>query len=225
MQKVFCVDTLINLNTNISNNLEFDFNLHKINLEPRDNSVQIECPLNSVISRGFSIRKDSDFLIPFKIKVNSGFSNCLGKFNLLWQDETIKSFDPNLFNKFEFSLPDLHVKPFDISLSYEIPKSICDKTETQMKILIKNISDEYKRLVFLIDTSSQFVMSGSVNKKLLLSPAELKTLTLAMIPANFGKLKLPLFKVMVYPLASTNYENKIYSIYKIPEFLQVSESN
>jgi hypothetical protein len=225
MQKVYCVDSLINLNSLISNCLDFECELNKITIEPKEDSIQINSPLTTHLSHGFKILKDSEFLIPFKFQISTGYSNSLGKFCIFWQDEKLKLFDVNLFNKYEFNFPDVNVKTFELSLDYDIPRVLTEKNETPLKIFIKNKTDEYKRVIFLIDTCSQLAMSGNVNKKLLLHPKETKSITLPLIPICYGKLKLPIFKVMEYPMASTNFENKIYSIYKIPEFLQVSESN
>jgi hypothetical protein len=225
MQKVYSVDSLINLNSVITNCLDFECELKKIEIQPKEENIHIDSPLTKVISEGFKLLKNSEFLIPFKFKISTEYSNSLGKFYIFWQDEKLKLFDENLFNKYEFTFPDVNVKSFEMTLDYDIPRFLREKTETPLKVYIKNKSEEYKRVIFLIDTSSHFAMSGSVNKKLLLYPKETKAITLPLIPISYGKLKLPLFKVMDYPMASTNYENKIYSIYKIPEFLQVSESN
>ncbi len=210
----------------IVNNLEFECELKEIKNLPCNKEMEIDSPISQVLAVNpdinFTIQKGCEFLIPFAFNCKNQFSGSLGKFIILWRDSGLKSFDESIFNTTELSLPDVNVKKFDVAMEYSVPQSISGKQEICFKINIVNNTNEFKKLVFLIDTSSNYVTSGQVKKKLLLYPNENKELLLPLIPVYYGRLKLPLFKIMEFPLASTSYENKIYSVYMVPEYVLVN---
>lgn len=226
MQKIYSIDKLIKLNMIILNNLDYECELKEIQTFSQTDLIHLDSPLSNVLAAipdvNFIIQKGCEFLIPFSFKTNNQYSGCLGKFKIIWRDEGLKSFDNSIFNTTELILPDVNIKNFDVALDYKVPQSISTKQEIELKINVINNTNEFKKLVFLIDTSANYVTSGQVKKKLLLYPNEIKELILPLIPIYYGRLKLPLFKIMEFPLASTNYENKIYSVYMVPEFVLVN---
>jgi hypothetical protein len=228
MQKIYSIDKLIKLNMILLNNLDYECELKEIHTVSHTDLIEIDSPMSNVLAAisdvNFKIQKGCEFLIPFSFKTHNQYSGSLGKFKIMWRDEGLKSFDENIFNTTELLLPDVNLKKFDVALEYTVPHSISTKQEIELKININNNTNEFKKLVFLIDTSANYVTSGQVKKKLLLYPNENKELILPLIPVYYGKLKLPLFKIMEFPLASTNYENKIYSVYMVPEYVLVNGS-
>lgn len=227
-QKVFPINLPIKINTILINNLEFDGDVRDIKLKSSNSNIEIDSPMKNILQSNinglnFIIQRGSDFVIPFYFKSIGEYSGSLGKFTLLWK-AGLDSFDHEniIHNETEINFPDVHVKRFDVGLEYDIPRTIHFSQEMAMQIFIKNNTEEFKRILFLIDTSTNFVTSGSVKKKLLLCPGESKTLTLPLIPIFYGKLKLPPFKIMEFPLASNSYDNKIYSVYYIPDAVNVN---
>lgn len=226
--KIYCVDKQIKLNLSLINNLEYEFELMDVIVNKHNsNDLELETYIKKVLSANkdisFKIQKQSEFVIPFVAKSTEPFSGALGHCKILWRDNKLKLFDESLYNETEVSLPEINIKNYDVALSYSIPQTITQESVTTFKILINNTTEEFKRIVFLIDNSNNFVTSGFVKKKILLYPNEVKELVLNLIPISYGRLKLPLFKIMEYPLPSTNYENKIYSVYYVPDSISLKD--
>lgn len=229
-QRVYPVNREIKMNMVLTNNLKFDCELQNLEISPKNENIEIKSPIKNIISLNqsfrniFEIKKGTEFTIPLILQIKTQYSGLLGLLNLFWTDHGLSSYDSSINNPYELVLPEIDVKKFEIILDYEIPKTLNCKKEIQFKILIHNLSEEFKKIVFLIDNSPNFTTSGNVKKKLVIYPDETKDITLSIIPLSYGRLKLPPFKIMEFPLASTSYENKIYSIYYLPDHIQVNGS-
>jgi hypothetical protein len=201
-----------------------------------NDSIRIESPLekilkssNDILNNSFIIKTNTEYNIPFTIYCQKEFSGNLGLVVVSYRDKGLESFDETfeLCSTIELVFPNLSSKIFDVSLSCNTNTSnknlnemrrISPHSEIPFNITLKNNSSEFKRLVFMVDTSNNYLTSGQVKKKLLLYPLEEKELNLSLIPVTFNKLKPPPFKIMEFPLANTSYENKIYSIYYLPDY-------
>jgi hypothetical protein len=242
-QKVFPIQKNIKMNFTLGNNLDTELQICQINIKNNspnmkegENSttqvLSIESPLDKILQSinhiedgvnrnnySFTIRPLSEFNIPFSIFCNKEFSGSLGSVVISYRDKGLETFDDSfkLFNQTELIFPNLFSKIFDITLSCIAPSKIQYRSEIPFNITLKNNSDEFRRIVFMIDTSMNYLTSGQVKKKLILYPKENKEVNLSLIPLTFSCNKLPPFKIMEFPLANNTYENKIYSIYYLPD--------
>ncbi len=228
-QKVYPITNPIKLNLTLTNNLDFDGKIENISITPTNPNIQITSSLQGVLNSlpdiNFIINKKSEFVIPLKVLFREQYSGFIGKILIEWSDSRLKTFTTELNNNTIISLPEIHAKEFEVNLNYSIPKAPHTKEEIFFDIYIKNNSEDFKKILFLVDTSTNFVCSGSVKKKLVLYPSESKLMRLPLVPIYYGKLKLPPFKIMEFPLmGNSNYENKIYSIYYIPESISISQN-
>jgi len=242
-QKVFPIQKNIKMNFTLSSNLDAELRICDIkikkaspisNKEAENSNEQvlsIESPLAKILqainqnqnqnrlNQNFTIRALSEFNIPFYILCCKEFSGNLGSVIISYRDKDLETFDDSFkfFNQTELAFPNLFSKIFDIKLSCSSPNKFENCTEIPFNITLKNESEEFRRIVFMIDTSMNYLTSGHVKKKLILYPKEIKELSLSLIPVTFSCNKLPPFKIMEFPLANNTYENKIYSIYYLPE--------
>ena len=198
--------------------------------------IRIDTPLEKILKNSrdkmndyFTIKTNTEFNIPFTIYCQKEFSGNLGSLVVSYRDKGLDSFDETfeLCNTIELVFPNISSKIFDVSLSCNTNisyknlnenRKISPNSEIPFNITLKNFSHEFKRLVFMVDTSNNYLTSGQVKKKLLLYPLEERELNLYLIPVTFNKLKPPPFKIMEFPLANTTYENKVYSIYYLPDY-------
>ena len=227
--KVFPLNKSIKLNVILTNNLEEDIIITKIKTDPKTDNIKMNSnfelllPLNNPHDNYnlCTVIHGTEFVIPLNLICIKELSSNIGELIIYWKDKGLNLYDDTQFNCITLSLPDLNVKLFDVVLKYDIPRSVSNKNEFELKIIISNQTEEYKRIVFLTDTSINFVISGFVKKKILISPLEEKYIVLNLMPLAYGKLKLPPFKIMEYPLGNNSYDNKIYSIYNNPDSIQI----
>ena len=222
-QKLFPINKLIKLNAILTNNLPLSPKLKKIVLKNKNGNIKIETISDETLNNSTYdiglIQKESDYVIPISINCIDDYSGIIGDLTIKWTDDELIKFSPNIFNSTIFTLPEIDIKSFDILMECEYAKQIRNKEVLPMKIHIKNTSNEFKKIVFLIDNSPNFIVSGSIKKKLMFYPLQSQTLSLNLIPLSFGKIKIPPFKIMEFPLSSVGYDNKIYSIYYLSEFI------
>lgn len=189
-----------------------------------DNNSQIKSN-NSVLAKFsdvFSFKKSTEFLLPILFSCSMPYSGSLGTVEIFYTTKGLEEFNSNLYNKISFVIPEYNMKAFDIDLGYSIPKNIKNKENFDLKILIKNNSEEAKRIMLLIDNTQYFIINGRVKERIILNSKENLEKSFNLIPLNFGKLKLPAFKIMEFPYESNNFENKIYSIYYLPDNVHIN---
>jgi hypothetical protein len=218
--KVFPVGKLIKINLTLSNELKTDIVIDRVEIYNETDDVNIECLFTNEVKEISHIAAGTEYILPLLVKANAEFSGSIGCITLYWKDRGLLEFDPTMTNTIEFTLPEIDVKKYDIEMTYEVQNIVAEKSAVSFKVNLKNDSQEFRKLLFLIDNSPNFVLTGNVKKKLMLYPEEEKQIVFDMIPLSYGKLKLPPFKVMEFPL-NTNYENKVYSIYYLPDYLLV----
>ena len=243
-QKVFPIQKNIKMNFTLVSNLDAELRIcdikiknnspisHKEAENSNEQVLSIESPLAKILQSinqneisinrnnpNFTIRALSEFNIPFSIFCGKEFSGSLGSVVILYRDKGLEAFDDSFkfFNQTELTSTNLFSKIFDIKLSCSSTSKVENRSEIPFNITLKNESDEFRRIVFMIDTSMNYLTSGHVKKKLILYPKEIKELSLSLIPVTFSCIKLPPFKIMEFPLANNTYENKIYSIYYLPD--------
>jgi hypothetical protein len=217
--KIYPVGKQIKVNLIFTNNLKTDIKIDKINILTSNNNINMNC-LFIDVDEILHVEPGTEYIIPILVTINSEYSGILGSLQLFWKDKGLSEFDPTLSNMTEFILPDIDTKKYEITMKYEMENIVADKSSVAFKVNIRNNSQEFRKILFLIDNSPNFVIAGNVKKKLLLYPEEDKEIIFDMIPLSFGKLKLPPFKIMEFPLVG-GYENKIYSIYYLPDYLLV----
>jgi hypothetical protein len=120
-------------------------------------------------------------------------------------------------------LPDIEIRSNDIEISYEVSDSSV-KQARDLRVFLKNNSKEFKKVTFIVDNSPNFVITGSVKKKVLIYPNERKELSFCIIPLYYGNLKLPPFKVIEESINynSNQTESDKKQIYLIPDLMSVS---
>jgi hypothetical protein len=237
----------IKLNLNLINELKEDFFIEKINLLSKYENLKISSifvdllnkrnqkeneknknnilELNSnepVSSNIFYFMQQTEFILPFVFNSSNPYSGNLGNIEILYSTRSLKDFNPLLFNKINFTIPEYNIKSFDVDLSYSLTKNIKNKEKFDFKIIIKNQGDEPKRLMLLIDNTQYFIISGRVKEKICLNINQILEKTFNLIPLNYGRLKLPAFKITEFPYESTSYDNKIYSIYYLPDNIHIN---
>lgn len=195
--------------------LENNLNRNELSNRHLQNSQNIMTSTHNL----FTIRTMSEFNIPFLIECFKEFSGSIGSVIIFYRDEGLDQFDESqqLLNQTELIFPNLYSKIFDIILNCNVMNKIESRIEIPFNITISNNSDEFRRIVFMIDTSMNYLTSGQVKKKIILYPNEVKELNLSLIPITLTCNKLPPFKIMEFPLANNTYENKVYSIYYLPD--------
>ena len=167
-------------------------------------------------------KKNSEFYIPFTLNSSKNFSGIVGKVIFHWIDK--RNNNDKLLNTFEAILPDIELKQNDLEISYSTVDKINGKSQFDMKVRITNHSNEFKKVILVIDNTTNFVVNGLVRKKILIYPKDNKEIIFGLIPLFYGNLKLPPIKVIEYNINSTftNLENEKKSIYFVPELVNVS---
>jgi hypothetical protein len=231
----------IKLNLSITNELKEDFFIEKINLLSKYENLKItsiyvdllnkrnekenEKDLNSskpFCSNIFYFMQQTDFIIPIVFNSTNPYAGNLGEVEIFYSTKSLKDFNPFLFNKISLMIPVYNIKSFDVDLSYSLPKNIKNKEKFDFKITIKNQGDEPKRFMLLIDNTQYFIVSGRVKEKICLNSNQIVEKIINLIPLNFGRLKLPAFKISEFPYETTTYDNKIYSIYYLPDNIHIN---
>jgi hypothetical protein len=223
-QKIYPLGKTIKLAMIFNSCLDSEIEFKKIKLSPFSNDIILDCTLAMLLDEQadqFFVQQGPEYIINLTSVLNNEFSGNLGKMEILWSDTKLKEFDEELSNSTEFILPELDAKQYDINLNYSIGKEITLKKPIELTINVTNTSSEFKKISFLIDHSPAFVLSGLVKKRLILYPQENKSINISMIPLAYGKLKLPPFKIMEYPLIGSTSDNKINSIYTLPDYILV----
>jgi hypothetical protein len=223
-QKIFPLNRTIKLAMLFSSCLETKIEIKKLKLNSYSNSIKLNSEIANLLEENidkFFVHYGVEHIISISAVLLDEFSGSVGKLEFLWANDSLKQFDNELCNSTEFLLPELDAKSYDVSLEYSIPKEISLKKQIDQAISITNKSAEFKKISFLIDHSPNFVLSGLVKKRLILYPQETKVISISMIPLSYGKLKLPPFKIMEYPLISSSSDNKINSIYTLPDYIIV----
>jgi hypothetical protein len=226
-QKLYPINRQIKINMILNNSLNFDLLMKNIHLTSATEEIEMSSNFINLYdhiqdSDVCTLMKGSEFIIPITLKCKNQISGNIGKASLVWTDQGLSEYNTTLSNHFEIILPHLDCKKFDVNLEYKIPTSIQNKDSVIFKVILTNMSEEFKKVVFLVDNSSHFVSSGVFKKKFVLYPDDSKEIEVALLPLSYGKLKLPPFKIMEFPLASNSYDNKICSIYYLSEYLQVN---
>ena len=240
--KIFPANKNIKLNLNIANEIKEDFKITKINLLSKTQEVKLETFLINLLEKAnsnnennknnnpkinfseiFHIKKSTEYTIPIKFICSAPYSGSLGQIEISYTTAGLEDFSAKkLENKLTLVIPEYNIKNFDVDLSFEIPKEIKSKENFDFQIHINNSSEEAKKLLLLIESTQYFVINGRVKERIALGSKQNLVKSFNLTPLNFGKLKLPAFKIMEYPFESNNYENKIYSIYYLPDNIHIN---
>lgn len=221
----------IKLNLNIVNELKEDFYIEKINLISKNENLKISSIFVDLLNKKIQSNKDlnifefkqqTEFIIPILFNSENPFAGNLGHIEMFYSTKSLKNFNEKLFNKIIFNIPEYNIKSFDVDLSYSLPKDIRNKEKFDFKIKIRNQGDEPKRFMLLIDNTQYFIISGRVKEKICLNSNQTVEKIFNLVPLNFGRLKLPAFKISEFPYESTSYDNKIYSIYYLPDNIHIN---
>ncbi len=237
--KIFPTNKNIKLDLNIINEIKEDFTITKIKINNKIRDIKLTSFLVNLLkssiseisskivkddrsSQVFQLKRSTEFSIPMTFICSQPYSGSLGNVEIFYKTFGLSEFNDKLENKIIFNIPEYNMKNFDIDLSYSIPKDIKNKENFHFKIFVNNRSDESKRLLLLIDNSQYFIINGRVKERILINDKQNIERSFNLTPLNFGKLKLPAFKVMEFPFESNNYDNKIYSIYYLPENIHIN---
>jgi hypothetical protein len=223
-QKIFPLGRKIHLAMAFNSSLDPQLEIKGIRLNPLSSNIALQCQLAFVLDNSidqFFVSHGTEYIISIDAVISHEYSGNIGKLELLWTDGKLVQFDTELTNSTEFLLPEIDAKRYDINLDYSIPREVLLKKPIEQVISVTNSSDEFKKISFLIDHSPNFVLSGLVKKRLVLYPNETREINISMIPLSYGKLKLPPFKIMEYPLIGSTSDNKINSIYTLPDYIIV----
>lgn len=237
--KIFPANKQIKLNLNIANEIKENFKITKIDLLSKIPEIKLESFLINLLNKAnlsncennkkskfseiFNIKKSTEFTIPISFICSAPYSGCLGQIEIYYTTAGLEDFSAKkLENKLTLNIPEYNIKNFEIDLSFGIPKEIKSKHNFEFDIHINNRSEESKRLLLLIESTQYFVINGRVKERILLTSKENLVKSFNLTPLNYGKLKLPAFKIMEYPLESNNYDNKIYSIYYLPDNIHIN---
>jgi len=238
--KIFPTNKKMKINLNITNEIKEDFKIRKINLISKIPEITLKSLLPDLFSFNkdlnnnltnsnqknflelFNFKKFTEYSIPMSFICSQPYSGSLGNIEIFFSTSGLEDFNLDLENRVSFNIPEYNLKNFDIDLGYSIPKEIKSKEQFELNIYIKNRSEENKRLLLLIDSTQYFIVNGRVKERIMLGEKENIEKKFNLSPLNFGKLKLPAFKIMEFPYESNNYENKIYSIYYLPDNIHIN---
>lgn len=231
-QTVFPAHKDIKFKVKLENKIDTEIKLKKIEIIPNDCDLQIhssycklvenESLLNLLNENLFKLRSNSDITIPFNLICSKDFTGNIGKVLFYWTDN--RNNNDNLTNSFEIYFPDLQIKKSDLEISYSTGDIIPGKNTIDITVRIKNISEEFKKITFVVDNSMNFLISGPVRKKVLIYPYDTKELMFYLIPLYYGNLKLPPMKIIeesINPISS-NQEADLKSIYYVPDMINIT---
>jgi len=235
-KKCYPTNKLLNIKVHLVNNLNTIIEFQNFKLNPENENISLESPIQYLINLEQAsdntlglisqFHPDSDYTFNINCICKEGFSGSLGIIQIDWTNDSIKQYkDYNIFNSAIIQIEKIEIKPFDITMEYKSPECFKGKSPKEYEIFVKNHSTNFKKLVFMIDstvTGSHFVISGNVNKKLVVYPNEQKSVKVQLLPLYYGKLKLPSFKFMEYPFNSEKWENKKMSVYTYPDYVLVT---
>ena len=166
------------------------------------------------------LKSNYEITIPFTLNSAKSFIGIIGKIIFHWID--IRNNNNNLLNTFETILPEIELKDNNLLISYSTSDRLVGKNPFELKVKISNLAREFKKVTFIIDNSTNFMICGPVKKKILIYPNNFKELTFYLIPLYFGNLKLPSFKVIEESVNSVIIsESDKNSNYFIPDFIKI----
>ena len=231
-QNVFPAQKDIKFKVKLENRIDTEIKLKKIEIIPNDCDLQIQSSFSKLIENEnllnllneniLFLRSYSDFTIPFNLICSKNFNGNIGKVVFYWND--IRNNNNNLINSFEIFFPDLQIKKSDLEISYTTGDLIPGKNTIDLSVKIKNNSEEFKKMSFVVDNSVNFLIAGPVRKKVLIYPNDTKELMFYLIPLYYGNLKLPPMKIIeesINPISSTQ-EADLKSMYFVPEMINIT---
>lgn len=226
-QKYFANNSLVKLNLLLITNLNTKAIIKKIIINNKDQSnVQVTSPLTKIIESTnlpikealLTILPRSEYIIPFDCIFSRENTTSFGDVTIEWTTEGLMNFSDEIVNSNTFPFPPIYTKPFDISLNCSLGDY--DKETNSMDFIVKvqNLKSEFKKTTFILNNNSQFYIDGFVKQKLKFLPNEIKEIVFKLAPLSFGNMKLPPFKEMEFTFEKE--EQKIYSIYYYPDYIQ-----
>jgi hypothetical protein len=231
-QNVFPAQKDIKFKVKLENRIDTEIKLKKIEIIPNDCDLQIQSSFSKLIENEnllnllneniLILRSNSDITIPFNLICSKNFNGNIGKVVFYWND--IRNNNNNLINSFEIFFPDLQIKKSDLEISYTTGDLIPGKNTIDLSVKIKNNSEEFKKMSFVVDNSVNFLIAGPVRKKVLIYPNDTKELMFYLIPLYYGNLKLPPMKIIeesINPISSTQ-EADLKSMYFVPEMINIT---
>ena len=231
-QNVFPAQNDIKFKVKLENRIDTEIKLKKIEIIPNDCDLQIhssfcklienENLLNLFNENILILKSNSDITIPFNLKCSKNFTGNIGKVVFYWTD--IRNNNNNLINSFEIFFPDLQIKKSDLEISYTTGDLIPGKNTIDLSVKIKNHSEEFKKMTFVVDNSMNFLIAGPVRKKVLIYPNDTKELMFYLIPLFYGNLKLPPMKIIEESInsISNTQEADLKSMYFVPEMINIT---
>lgn len=231
-QTVFPSQKDIKFKARLENRIDTEIKLKKIEIIPNDCDMLIHSSfckliendnLLSLINENILIlQSNSDITIPFNINCSKNFTGNIGKVVFYWTDK--RNNNVNLLNSFEVIMPDIQIRKNDLEIDYTTSDIISGKNNVDLVVKLKNISEEFKRITFVIDNSHNFLISGPVRKKVLIYPNEIKDIVFYLIPLYYGNLKLPPMKIIEESInpTSNNQDSDLKSLYFVPEMINIT---
>ena len=185
------------------------------------NLIKIKDLDNEIKESLFTILKSSEHTIPIDCTFSDECEESIGNLKLIYSSENLKSFSTqnnyNIYNEFNFPFPDdISIKNFDLDLNYNYS---INQGLILLKINIKNKNSLAKKIMFIIDKSDNFYISGINKQYYIIQGNEKMILEFKLIPTQIGNVKLPAFKVTEFPLNKQN--DKLHSLYYFPNYISI----
>ena len=244
-ETVYLTDKNIKFNLILTNKLEENVNINKINIEldkenllNENKNIKINSDLfemmelipeleDEIRKNLFTILPTADYNIPLEVKFYNEFKGSLGKIKIKWStsslEEYAKQLENNeiLINENIFDFPFININKLELSYFYEA-NVIQGKNgkEVELKIKVKNNTDVCKKIFFLIEMGEEinFMLSGQGKQMTNLRQSGEFSKKYRLIPLKNGELKLPSIKI--WEINSLN-QAKILSNYYFPDQIVV----
>ena len=237
---MYLTDKNIKFNLILTNKLEENVNINKINIEldkekllNENKNIKVNSDLfemmelmpdleDEVRKNLFTILPTADYSIPLEVVFYNEFKGSIGKIKIKWSTSSLEEYvkqlenSENIINENYFDFPFIYINKLELNYFCEA-NIIQGKTgkEVELKIKVKNNTDVCKKIIFLIETGEEmnFIVSGQVKQTInIIQGGEFST-KYRLIPFRNGELKLPSIKI--WEINRMNQE-KILSNYYFP---------
>jgi len=230
-QNTFPTNKDIKFKLRLENKLDTDIYLKKMEIISPNQDIRISSEMSAFLENEFLakinenlsiLKNNSELTIPVTVNSSKSFIGLIGKIVFFWIDKRVNN--ENLVNQFEAVLPEIEFKGNELEISYTTSDDWTAKSQIELKVKISNKSKEFKKVLFIIDNSTNFLVTGPVKKKVLVYPNDSKELNFFLIPLCYGNLKLPPFKVVEENInpGTTSAESEKKAIYFVPDLINIS---
>ena len=210
--KVYLTDNKIEMNFILTNKIEEDIQIKDIIIDAKNDKTikYIKSYLNDLIhsydleeeekKEMLIIQKNSNYNIPFETEFSNSFNGSIGKIIIIWKTKSMEIYEDgklNLFNKDEFSFPNIDVRPLDLEYNYKTQKN---ESEILLDIEIKNKSNKSRQILVTIGNKDEndetsFIIIGMAKQTYIIKENEIININYTLIPNGRGECNFPFVRI------------------------------